>query len=131
VRRIPHPKWAIHLLLVPAIALILGFCAFVVREVAFCPTDLVARAALVHSHWSVEATMTSCSMFDDAPYEIVATNVATGKKFKVAEIPAHSTPNLISFDATGRLVVSVPRGATVRDRHDTVGDLRVVYRYDP
>ena len=96
-----------------------------------CDTLIFAHISMPDSPWSVEVKVRHCSALDDEPYEIVATNTATGKTYEVAKILEYASPNLVSFDAMGRLVVTVPHGAAVRDRHDSVGDLRVVYRNEP
>ncbi|HUC60534.1 MAG TPA: hypothetical protein VMF53_01115 [Alphaproteobacteria bacterium] len=96
-----------------------------------CDTLILTHRSMLNSSWSVDVKVRHCSALDDAPYEIVATNAATGRTYRVANILEYSSPNLVSFDATGRLVITVPHGAAVHDRRDTVGDLRVVYRYDP
>ncbi|HUC62912.1 MAG TPA: hypothetical protein VMF53_13245 [Alphaproteobacteria bacterium] len=105
------------------LAIMLGFSP--------CETFTVAGTTIAQSPWAVDVKVRHCSALDSEPYDIVATNAATGKKYEVAKILDYSSPNLVSFDAAGRLVVTVPRGAAVRDRHDSVGDLKIVYRTAP
>ena len=125
------PKSTIFLPLALSGAVVVGLCAFVYREATSCPYFVLGRAVLAASPWAVEVKVRHCNALDDEPYEIVAINAATGKTYEVAKILEYASPNLVSFDAMGRLVVTVPHGAAVRDRHDSVGDLRVVYRNEP